>query len=87
MSHTEPQEALLVAHRILREFDYAMRNRPADEPRVSMSIGVSHILISRPANAEQLVNHADEAMYAAKAAGKQRVMVRQTDGGCVPVAG
>jgi diguanylate cyclase (GGDEF)-like protein len=84
MGHTEPAEALMVAHRILREFDYAMRTRPADDPRVSMSIGVAHITISQPANAEQLITHADEAMYAAKAAGKQRVMLRQTDGRCVP---
>jgi diguanylate cyclase (GGDEF)-like protein len=84
MGHTEPAEALMVAHRILREFDFAMRSRPADEPRVSMSIGVAHITISQPANAEQLITQADEAMYAAKAAGKQRVMLRQADGRCVP---
>jgi PleD family two-component response regulator len=51
-----------------------------------MSIGVAHITISLPANAEQLITHADEAMYAAKAAGKQRVMLRQADGHCVPPA-
>ena len=61
-----------------------MRSRPADDPRVSMSIGVAHITISQPANAEQLITHADEAMYAAKAAGKQRVMLRHADGQCVP---
>lgn len=86
MGHTEPQEAIIVAHRILREFDYAMRNRPADEPKVTMSIGVSHLTLSRPLNAEQLVSHADEALYAAKAAGKQRVMVREHDGQCAPAA-
>jgi GGDEF domain-containing protein len=48
-----------------------------------MSIGISHIMLSRPASAEQLLRHADEAMYAAKAAGKQRVMMRQTDGECL----
>lgn len=86
MGHTEPQESIIVAHRIMREFDYAMRNRPEDEPKVSMSIGVSHIAISNPANAEQLLKHADEALYAAKAAGKQRVMVREIDGKCAPAA-
>lgn len=84
MGHTEPQEAIVVAHRILREFDYAMRNRPADEPKVTMSLGVAHIAMSRPANAEQLLMHADEALYAAKAAGKQCVMVCEVGGKCVP---
>lgn len=86
MGHTQPHEAIMVAHRILRQFDYAVRNRPAGEPHVSMSIGVAHITLSRPANAEQLVNHADEAMYSAKAAGKQQVMVRQADGQSAPAA-
>jgi GGDEF domain-containing protein len=50
-----------------------------------MSIGLSHINLSRPINAEQLVNHADEAMYAAKTAGKQRVMIRAADGVYLPM--
>jgi len=80
MAHTEAAEAGMVADRILREFDMAVSVRPSAEPRVSMSIGLSHIGLTRPINAEQLVSHADEAMYAAKFAGKQRVMVRGTDG-------
>lgn len=86
MGHTEPQESIIVANRIMREFDHAMRNRPADEPKVSMSIGLAHIMLSHPSNAEQLLKHADEALYAAKAAGKQRVMVRERDGKCMPAA-
>jgi len=83
MGHTEPQEAIVVAQRIMREFDYAMRNRPADEPKVSMSIGLAHITLSRPANSEQLLSHADEALYAAKSAGKRCVMVCEAVGRCV----
>ena len=86
MGHTEPQESMIVAHRILREFDYAMRHRSSAEPRVSMSIGVAHITISQPMNADQMLKHADEALYAAKAAGKRCVMVRELDGRCVPAA-
>ena len=86
MGHTEPHEAIVVAQRIMREFDYAMRNRPADEPKVSMSIGLAHIALSRPANAEQLLSHADEALYAAKSAGKQCVMVCQAVGRCTMAA-
>lgn len=57
----------------------------ADTTTVSMSIGVSHTTLSRPPSAEQLVSHADEAMYAAKSAGKQRVMVRDADGVYAPM--
>jgi diguanylate cyclase (GGDEF)-like protein len=85
MGHTEPHEAAMVAERVLREFLHAMRNRPANEPPVSMSIGLSHINLSKPASAEQLVSHADEAMYAAKSAGKQRVMIRAADGVYLPM--
>jgi len=84
MAHTEAAEAGMVADRILREFDLAVKARPSDEPRVSMSIGLSHINLTLPINAEQLVSHADEAMYAAKYAGKQRVMVRGNDGVYTP---
>jgi diguanylate cyclase (GGDEF)-like protein len=80
MGHTQPAEAMLVAQRVQREFEVAVSGREAQEPRVGMSIGVSHIMLSRPASAEQLLRHADEAMYAAKAAGKHCVMLRQRDG-------
>jgi predicted signal transduction protein with EAL and GGDEF domain len=45
-----------------------------------MSIGVAHIDLSRPRDTEALIHHADEALYAAKAAGKHRVMVRDRHG-------
>ena len=86
MGHTEPHEAAMVAERMLREFAHAMRDRPQNQPQVGMSIGLSHINLSRPVNAEQLVSHADEAMYAAKSAGKQRVMIRAADGVHVPMS-
>lgn len=85
MGHTEPHEAAMVAERMLREFAHAMRERPHNQPQVGMSIGLSHINLSRPVNAEQLVSHADEAMYAAKSAGKQRVMIRDENGVHVPI--
>ena len=84
MAHTEAGDASLVAERILREFEVATKSRLADNPRVGTSIGLAHINLTRPVNAEQLVSHADEAMYAAKYAGKQRVMVRGSDGVYVP---
>jgi len=85
MPQTEAHEAVRVAERIRKEFDFALRFAPEDEPPVSMSIGVAHIDLSRPINAEMLVHHADQAMYAAKSAGKHRVMVRDESGVYSPI--
>jgi len=85
MPHTEAHEAVRVAERIRREFKHALRDVPEDEPPVSMSIGVAHIDLSKPINAEQLIHHADQAMYAAKNAGKHRVMVRDASGVYCPI--
>ncbi|MDY7107343.1 MAG: diguanylate cyclase [Planctomycetota bacterium] len=85
MPHTEPYEAVLVAGRILREFERAIRGRDECERRLGMSIGLAHVDLSRPINAEQLILHADEALYAAKGAGKNRVMLRDTDGVYAPM--
>lgn len=80
MPHTKPNEVVAVAERIHHEFELAMTRRPKGMPHVGMSIGVSHTDLSRPSHAEQLVMHADEAMYAAKSAGKQCIMVKEMDG-------
>jgi diguanylate cyclase (GGDEF)-like protein len=86
MAHTEAEEAMLVAERILREFRHATRLAPEEEPPMGMSIGVSHINLSRPISGDQLVTHADEALYAAKQAGKNRVMLRESSGVTGPAA-
>lgn len=80
MPHTEADDAMQVARRILREFDLAMNRASATGTTVSMSIGVAQIDASRPQTSAQLVKHADEAMYAAKAAGKRQVMFRASQG-------
>jgi two-component system chemotaxis family response regulator WspR len=80
MPHTEPEEALLVAQRVLREFRSVADRLPADEPPIGMSVGMSHIDLSHPVRAEQLVIHADEALYGAKQSGKNCVMVRNGNG-------
>ncbi len=85
MPQTEAHEAVRVAERIRKEFAHALRDVSPDEPPVTMSIGVAHVDLSKPINAEQLIHHADEAMYAAKQAGKQRVMVRDASGVYCPI--
>lgn len=96
MPHTQAADAFTVAQRMLREFDRTIASfnyhhetlrQPSLASRftLSMSIGIAHIDESRPTNAEQLVSHADEAMYAAKSMGKHCVMMRQGGGVCAIV--
>ena len=87
MPNTEVQEAVRVAERILREYENANGVKSENEPRLGMSIGIAHIDLSRPANAEQLIRHADEAMYAAKSDAASRAMIRDADGVYAPSSG
>ncbi|MHC4966622.1 MAG: diguanylate cyclase, partial [Planctomycetota bacterium] len=80
MPECEASEAIRVSQRILQAYEEVHRRRPPGEPRTGMSIGVAHVDLSRPRDTEELIRHADEAMYAAKAAGKHRVMVRDRHG-------
>ncbi|MFK7959462.1 MAG: GGDEF domain-containing protein [Phycisphaerales bacterium] len=81
LPHTRPDEVILVARRILAAFRETATHLPADEPPVAMSIGIGHVDASRPINADELVRHADEAMYAAKAgSGGDCVVLRDADG-------
>jgi diguanylate cyclase (GGDEF)-like protein len=80
MPECQAFEAIRVSQRILSAYEQVHRHRPPGEPRTGMSIGVAHIDLSRPRDTEALIRHADEAMYAAKAAGRHRVMVRDRHG-------
>ena len=51
-----------------------------------MSIGIAHSDLGRPASAEQLIRQADEALYAAKKAGKRCLMIAEGQGMYSPVA-
>ena len=78
--------AQLCRHRFrtLRQYELAHGRRRGDGVCPGISIGVAHVDLSRPMNSAQLVEHADQALYAAKAAGKRIVMVRDVDGCCPP---
>lgn len=81
LPNTDHEEAATVLRRIASAFDNAMVDiRMAEGRTLSMSVGISHINLSRPASANQLVLHADEALYAAKSAGKSRIMLRHAHG-------
>ncbi|MEE9211804.1 MAG: diguanylate cyclase [Phycisphaeraceae bacterium] len=81
---TDLQRAQHVATRILEQFKLAAQallGQTKLAGRLSMSIGLATLCDSRPASPEQLIAHADHALYLAKQAGKTRVMVyRHTAG-------
>lgn len=82
MPHTDVDAAFQVAQRIANAFRSQIKDWDLDDVHVDVSIGVGHRDVSNPPCAEALVRHADEAMYAAKAArgAAPRVMVRALDG-------
>lgn len=71
--HAEPDECTAVAQRILEAYRIMCAGRTGAVARMSMTIGIAHTKVRRPANADELVCHADEALYAGKAAGKDVV--------------
>tara|TARA_B100001121_G_scaffold227164_1_gene200453 strand:- start:18448 stop:19479 length:1032 start_codon:yes stop_codon:yes gene_type:complete len=82
MPHTDLDAAMHVAGRVSDAFMDRIGELELGSVRVGLSIGVGHRDLSDPGSAEDLVRHADEAMYAAKAAsnGPQRVFVRARGG-------
>ena len=74
MPHADPDSAVQIAHRIAAAFDEAVAAIADPGISVSMSIGVSHWQVSNPINADELVRHADEAMYIAKSEPDRRVV-------------
>ena len=84
LPHTRPGAAIAVARRILREFRSVADHLPADEPRIGMSIGVSHLELTEPINAADLVIQADAAMYESKGRHGGNTVLVQTQQGAMP---
>lgn len=80
MPNTQAHEAVEVAMRILREYEIVNQKRTTGHPALSMSIGIAHVDLSCPTNAQQLIHHADEAMYAAKSSPTCQAMIRDVKG-------
>ena len=80
MPNTAAHEAVDVALRILREYEIVNQKRTTGHPVISMSIGIAHVDLSCPSNAQQLIRHADEAMYAAKSSPECQAMIRDVKG-------
>lgn len=80
MPESEAAEVGQVARRVLHQWELANKAKAPGEPRLGMSIGVAQIDASGSQSSEELFRHADEALYAAKAAGKGRIMRRDRNG-------
>lgn len=75
MPQTQPHDAVRVSQRIVEAFQTAFDGWSVPGSPLGMSIGLSHVEVGNPASITQLIAQADEALYAAKAAGKNRVVL------------
>jgi two-component system cell cycle response regulator len=69
---TDPREALVLAERLRA----AIQNEHPYERNVTVSIGLTAVTGASRSSAQKLVKEADSALYAAKAKGKNCVVVR-----------
>jgi len=91
MPQTDGQTAAAFVQRICRQFDrsdhtqssmsIAESPREHSTPKFTFSVGIACVVTNQPADGEQLVSQADQALYAAKAAGRNCIMLFQPDGG------
>jgi len=80
LPHTPHQTAVTLARRLMAEFRRREMEALGDELRCGMSIGVSCLSLSKPMSPQQLIAHADIALYAAKLSSGVRLMVCGPDG-------
>lgn len=75
LPRTNPADARASARRIVTNFKIELRNRLPNCKDVTLSLGLASIEQGQPPTAEALVRLADQALYLAKAGGKNRIMV------------
>ncbi len=85
LPHADLKSTMAVAHRILNAFHAALDARELQDT-VDMSIGVACRSMSRPQHSQELLVHADAAMYTAKGA-SNRIAVHGTSAGRWTLAG
>jgi diguanylate cyclase (GGDEF)-like protein len=74
--HSSPQDAAACAERILSMFRSELTRRLPEASFASLSIGLASRERDLPKTSMELVRQADEALYMAKASGKNRVKVK-----------
>ena len=81
---TDPAGALLLAERLRDAVAEAAINWEAQELRITVSIGVANSRDTDDGAAAALIRAADEQLYRAKTAGRNRVMSQSEAGPCRP---
>ena len=79
LPNSDPQAAILVAHRIsfkLKEMQIPHINSKVS-PHVTISCGVSSVKTTNAVSPEELIAHADKALYAAKEQGRDCAVVAE----------
>ncbi len=74
LPHIGADTAVQAGQRVKDEFMAQMRNLLPSDVSMSMSMGVATVSVNHPSHAEQLVAYADDALYAAKRAGKNCIV-------------
>jgi len=80
LPQTDCDTAANLAERIYHDFTKATRSFGRRPLPISLSLGIACTNVSQPAKGEHLISHADNALYAAKQAGKGRIMLCEPDG-------
>jgi len=78
LPQTDADRARILAERIVERFAREVGER-FSKARVSMSMGVASLQMLEPKDAESLIRFADHALYDAKAAGKNQIVIAQGD--------
>ncbi len=80
LPHADLEATIAVGRRIAKEFEAAKVKWGLSESQLGISIGVAQRGVSGAASPDELIRHADEAMYAAKKSGRQ-LMLRSAQPG------
>ena len=75
LPHASADLACSVGERINTQFVFQIKSLVPSELSLTMSMGVSSLQHNRPANSDQLVALADEALYEAKHKGKNQIII------------
>ncbi len=77
LPHTSVELGLTVAERICQEMAATREQYTALGKTLTMSMGLANLHIDKPPSADALVSMADQALFAAKDAGKNRLITHQ----------